>query len=169
MDELRGGARMKDLERILAQSDASIREAIEAVDRGAAGIVLLADEERHLVGTITDGDVRRAILDGVSLNAPATVLLKYRPEEYRQPTAASEQSDLLHLMRSRAIRRVPLLDDEGRVVDLVLLSELIGQPEPPLSAVVMAGGYGTRLRPLTESVPKPMLPVGVASLDGTDC
>ncbi len=154
---------MKDLERVLVQSDASVQEAIEAVDRGAVGIALLVDEERHLVGTITDGDVRRAILDRISLNASATVLLKYRPGEYRQPTAApvqAERSELLRLMQSRAIRHVPLLDDEGRVVGLALLSELIDQPELPLSAAIMAGGYGTRLQPLTEGVPKPMLPVG---------
>jgi len=154
---------MKNLEWILIQPDASVREAIEAIDRGAAGIALLVDEGRHLIGTITDGDVRRAILDGVDQDAPATTLLEYRPEERRRPTVAPVQAgrlELLHLMQSRDVRHVPLLDDEGRVVDLVLLSELIDQPESPLSAVIMAGGYGARLRPLTEDVPKPMLPVG---------
>jgi dTDP-glucose pyrophosphorylase/CBS domain-containing protein len=154
---------MNDLDRLLIQPNATIRKAIEAIDRGGVGIALLVDDKHHLIGTITDGDIRRAILDGVDQDAPATVLLKYRPEEYRQPTAASVEatwSELLHLMQSKAIRHVPLLDDEGQVLDLVLLSELIEQPEPSLAAVVMAGGYGARLRPLTEDVPKPMLPVG---------
>jgi dTDP-glucose pyrophosphorylase len=154
---------MDNLEQILIQPNVSIREVIEAMNRGAVGIVLLVDEDRHLKGTITDGDVRRGILHGVSLDAPVTTLLEYRPEEYRRPTAASVQtgrSELLHLMQSKVVRQVPLLDADGRVVDLALLSELMVQPDPQLSAVIMAGGYGTRLKPLTEDVPKPMLPVG---------
>jgi NDP-sugar pyrophosphorylase family protein len=63
-------------------------------------------------------------------------------------------------MQTKSLRHIPLLDGEGRVVDLVLLSELVEQPRLPLSAVVMAGGYGVRLRPLTKNIPKPMLPVG---------
>lgn len=154
---------MDNLERFLTPPDISIREAIEVLDRGSAGIVLLVDEERRLVGTVTDGDVRRALLDGVSLDAPVSALLKYRPEDYQQPTTAPAQTErpvLLDMMQSRGIRQIPLLDEAGRVVDLVLLSDLVEPPEPPILAVVMAGGYGTRLQPLTDTLPKPMLPVG---------
>jgi dTDP-glucose pyrophosphorylase len=154
---------MDNLEQLLIQSGASVRKVIETIDHSGTGIVLLVDDERHLIGTITDGDVRRAILDGVCVDATATVLLDYRPREYQQPTVAmigTARSEVLRLMQARAIRQVPILDDEGRVVDLVLRSEFVDQTELPLSAMVMAGGYGIRLRPLTEDVPKPMLSVG---------
>ena len=154
---------MENLERLVIRPDASIREAIEAIDRGGVGIALLVDEGRHLVGTITDGDVRGAILDGTALDASVTTLRKYHRGGHWKSIVApvgTEQEQLLRLMKAEAIWHVPLLDGEGRVVDLVLLSELIDEPLPPLSAVVMAGGYGTRLRPLTEGVPKPMLAVG---------
>src|SRR5678815_2866544 len=67
---------------------------------------------------------------------------------------------LLHLMAETTVRHIPLVDEENRVVDIALLSELVREYELPLRAVVMAGGFGTRLRPLTEELPKPMLPLG---------
>lgn len=154
---------MDNLEQILIQPNATVREAMVAISCGVAGIALLVDEERNLIGTVTDGDVRRAILDGVDLDAPVTILLRYHPGARWNPTVApvgTERDELLRLMQTESLRHIPLLDGEGRVVDLVLLSELVEQPRLPLSAVVMAGGYGIRLRPLTKNVPKPMLPVG---------
>jgi len=155
--------RKPDLDRLLIQDDVSVREAISAVDRGGVGIALLVDQEGRLLATITDGDIRRAILHGVSQDAPVTALLGNRSEDYRKPIAAStwaKRSEILHMMQQRNVRHVPLLDAEQRLVDLVLLSEFACQPRNRLSAVVMAGGLGTRLRPLTQDVPKPMLPVG---------
>ncbi len=147
----------------LVSPEATVSEGIHQIDKHSKGIVLIVDDERRLVGTVTDGDVRRAILDGIDLNAPVTKLLDYHGNAYREPTAApvgTEQAELLQLMQSKSIRQIPLLDEEGRVVDLVLLSNLMQQPKPRLSAVVMAGGYGSRLRPLTEETPKPLLPLG---------
>ncbi len=68
--------------------------------------------------------------------------------------------DLLHLMNQRGIRHIPLVDQEKRVVDIGLMSQLVKTSELPLTAVIMAGGFGTRLRPMTNDLPKPMLPVG---------
>jgi dTDP-glucose pyrophosphorylase len=154
---------MRDLEQILLRTEATIQEVWVAIGKGGAGIALLTDDDRRLIGTITDGDIRRAILNGVSVDAAATVLLEHRPQEYQRPTVASidtDRSEILRLMRSKALRHMPILDRSGKVVDLVLLSDLIDSAESPLSAVVMAGGYGTRLQPLTMDIPKPMLPVG---------
>lgn len=152
---------MKKLNQAFIKNENTIRETMRAVSQ--AGIALLIDEDRHLIGTVTDGDIRRAILDGVDLDAPVTVLRKYHPWERWDPVTApmgTAWRDLVRLMRSEEVRQVPLLNDDGRVEDLVLFSDLIDQPESSLSAVVMAGGYGTRLKPLTEDMPKPMLPVG---------
>lgn len=154
---------MDNLQRILVHPNQTIRETISAIDRGAAGIALIVDKERRLIGTVSDGDVRRAILDAVDLNAPATKLLDYHSDVYREPTTApvgTDRAELLRLMQAKSIRQIPLLDEKGRVIDVALLSDLIQRPSLPLSAVVMAGGYGTRLRPLTKKTPKPLLPVG---------
>jgi dTDP-glucose pyrophosphorylase len=134
------------------------------IDRNAKGIALVVDNEGYLIATVTDGDIRRAVLAGIDLDQSIQELLKQRESKSRIQaiTAPVETSDveLIRLMNEHSIRHIPLLDGSRRVVDVVLLSELIKEYDLPLSAVVMAGGYGTRLHPLTESVPKPMLPVG---------
>jgi dTDP-glucose pyrophosphorylase len=134
------------------------------IDRNAEGIALVVDEERRLIGTVTDGDIRRAILAGMDLDSPVQALLELRaPTAHPSPLTApvgTPDAELLRMMNEYTLRHIPLLDETGRVVDVALLSDLVKEYELPLTAVVMAGGYGTRLRPLTEEVPKPMLPVG---------
>jgi len=153
-----------DLSDLSIAPDSSIRQAMACIGRNEKGIVLITDEERRLLGTITDGDVRRAMLAGQSLDAPIGELLTCKVNSpYPEPVTApigTERSALLGLMREHVVRHVPLLDNDGRVVGLVTLDELLPDQVLPLQAVIMAGGFGTRLRPLTEDLPKPMLPVG---------
>lgn len=140
----------------------SIREAISCIDRNQKGIVLVVDDAGRLTGTITDGDIRRAILDGVSLDVHIQVVLK-RETMFAEPVTAPDGTDpgvLLQLMKERDVRQIPLLDPEGRVVDLVTLDDLVPEEPAGMQAVIMAGGFGRRLRPLTETLPKPMLPIG---------
>lgn len=153
-----------DVDSLLVPSDASIRDVVARIDSGGVGIALVTAPDRRLVGTVTDGDIRRAVLAGAGLGDPVNVLLeRQRSEPYPTPFTApigTSSDELLHLMNEHTIRHIPLVDDQGRVVELALLSELVREYELPLRAVVMAGGYGMRLRPLTDNVPKPMLPVG---------
>src|SRR6185369_13479777 len=103
------------------------------------------------------------MLAGVSLDEPITQLLQRKAEPYRTPVTAPATTDpamLLHIMQERNIRQIPLLDERGRVVDLTTMPDLLPDEVLPMEAVIMAGGYGTRLRPLTDDLPKPMLPVG---------
>lgn len=144
--------------------DTPLLDVVAAIDRAGLGLALLADDNGRLLRTVTDGDIRRAMIADIPLSSPSAVLLARMlggsdPKPVTAPLGASK-ADLLHLMQSRKIRHLPLLDREGRVVEVVLLSDLIEEIEPPLQAVVMAGGFGTRLHPLTETVPKPMLPIG---------
>jgi dTDP-glucose pyrophosphorylase/CBS domain-containing protein len=153
-----------DFKKFLISPGDSIREAMACIDRNARGIALVVDGERRLIATVTDGDVRRAVLAGVDLNLPVLELIKRRKKE-PHPTPLSARTgtpaaELIRMMNEFTLSHIPLLDDEERVVDMVLLRDMVKEYEMPLRAVVMAGGFGTRLRPLTEALPKPMLPVG---------
>ena len=153
-----------DFSVLCVQPTASISQAIACIDRNQCGVVLVVDEEYHLLDTITDGDVRRAILTGLDLDAPVSVLQSRKAgSPYRQPVTApvgTEPSTLLRMMEERSVRQIPLLDDDQRVVGLITLDDFVPNRVLPVKAVVMAGGVGSRLRPLTDDLPKPMLPVG---------
>jgi dTDP-glucose pyrophosphorylase len=142
----------------------AVKQVIARIDHGAEGLALVVDDERRLLATVTDGDVRRALMAGTDLDEPVERLLHHGPEgAHSRPITApfgTSAVKLLRLMGEHVIRHIPLLDDAGRLAGLALLSRFVRRQDLPLRAVIMAGGLGTRLRPLTESTPKPMLPVG---------
>ena len=152
------------IESYLVNRETTIREAMACIDRNGKGIVLVVDGEHRLLGTVSDGDIRRAILKGVNLDLPVQKMLEERANTGGHATViaplGTSDADLLHLMNKMAVRQIPVLDPDGRVMDMAFLSDLVRDYELPLTAVVMAGGLGTRLRPLTENTPKPMLLVG---------
>ncbi|MFT5499721.1 MAG: dTDP-glucose pyrophosphorylase, partial [Kiritimatiellia bacterium] len=143
--------------------DATLRACFEAIDQTGRGIVLVVDETRKLIGTISDGDLRRAILAGIALSVPVGTFLEQSYPDGQVPITASREassSEILSLMHEKGIRQVPIVDEAGIVVDLIVIDALLPEALAPMGAVVMAGGSGTRLMPLTEQTPKPMLPVG---------
>ena len=146
-------------EKIFVRPGATVREAITSIDAGAIEIALVVDEERRLIGTVTDGDVRRALLDGVTLEDPID------PIVHRDPVTAPHGADpgtVLALMTSRGVDQVPLVAN-GQVRDVAFIRDLVADDDQTRGdhpIVLMAGGRGARLHPLTEQTPKPMLPVG---------
>lgn len=148
---------MKAWRDLLIAPDLTIRDAIARIDAGNAGIALVTDRDDHLLGTITDGDVRRGLLRGLNLTDAVREVMN------RTPTTAGHRDDrgtILALMKRKLFHQIPLVDEHGRVVGLETLDELLqpGRRETPV--VLLAGGLGMRLRPLTEEVPKPMLRIG---------
>lgn len=149
-----------DLDLLCIAADARIRDALALIDRNRHGIVLAVTPERRLIATVTDGDLRRAILAGNGLDAPLSDVLDAK--RTHTPITAPLGGDhvtFLALMREKTIRQLPLLDADGCVAGLVTAEDLL-PPVAQVQAVIMAGGFGKRLRPLTDSLPKPMLPVG---------
>jgi NDP-sugar pyrophosphorylase family protein len=146
----------RSLAAVIASEKDSIQEVIRKIDFAAMEIMLIADSHGVLVGTITDGDVRRGILAGVDLHQPASTIMNRHPITVRE--GASRES-MMELMRSRSIRHVPVVNAAGRPVRLEVIDRILFPPGRQ-EAVVMAGGQGNRLRPLTESTPKPLLAVG---------
>jgi dTDP-glucose pyrophosphorylase/CBS domain-containing protein len=147
----------------LVSREASIRETMAVIDQYSKGIALIVDESQRLIATVTDGDIRRAILANKDLNEPAVGLKRTHPDgSIAQPftaTMRTSEPEMLSLMQTYSIRQLPLLDDGGRVCALVVIEDLLKEIDLPVTGVIMAGGYGKRLMPLTETVPKPMLPV----------
>lgn len=142
---------------ILVMPEASIREAIQILDRNAKQIVLVVDENNRLVGTVTDGDIRRGILRGLSLDEPTRRVMN--PE----PTVAmidEGRESILAAMQRKGLHHMPLVDGNHCVMGLETLDELIQTPIRENRVVLMAGGLGSRLSPLTDECPKPMLKVG---------
>ena len=144
--------------------DATIRDAMRCIDESDAKIALVVDEDGSLIDTITDGDVRRALLGGLESEAAVSELkqLKGGSPAETPVTAAkgTRRGALLRLMQRHSIHQVPLVDENLRVVALVTRKELSVSEELPVRAVIMGGGFGTRLGSLTRNMPKPMLPVG---------
>ncbi len=137
--------------------DLSLQMTLKVIDQGAAQIALVVDEQERLLGTLTDGDIRRGLLQGATLDTPADRLMN---RHFRFVRSSDDQALVLEMMRREVLRQIPVLDDHGRVVQLLLLQELLGSAQFSNAVVIMAGGKGTRLLPHTESCPKPMLPVG---------
>ncbi len=145
------------LSEAVVSPDLSIAEAMGRLDAAGTGAVLLCDQERRLLGVLTDGDIRRSVLRGASLDRPCHEVASRDPVTVDQ---ASDASAILQLMNDRDIDQVPVVTADGTVVDLLLRKDLAGDESQAISAVIMAGGFGSRLMPLTRATPKPMLPVG---------
>lgn len=153
------------LARFAVSPDAPMHEALRVIEANGEGVALAIDEDRRLSGIVTDGDIRRAILDNRDVKkATVSDFLGHKPGKvWSKPLTAPAslaEADLVRLMTVRLVRHLPLVDEDGRIAGLALLEDLSKPAESPMHAVVMAGGFGSRMRPLTEEIPKPLLEVG---------
>jgi dTDP-glucose pyrophosphorylase len=148
------------LARVITDPDLSIADALARLEEAGTGMLLLARGDRRLVGVVTDGDIRRHILAGGRLEERCHGVANPAPLTGGPDTTPAEALALMNHGREFVVNQLPLIRPSGEIAELWLRSDFVTTAPVALSAVIMAGGYGTRLRPLTDDLPKPMLPVG---------
>jgi dTDP-glucose pyrophosphorylase len=140
----------------LLLANSTLGQAIQNLDESKVQIGLVVSEEGVLLGTITDGDIRRGLLRGIDLKSQIDTIVN-RDAFVVAPEISRDM--VLHLMQANKIRQLPVVDADRRIVGLHLWEEVAVPSSRPNLMVIMAGGLGTRLRPHTENCPKPLLPV----------
>lgn len=148
---------MKNWECLLVGPETSLEDAVAILDRGGARIVIVADGERRLLGTLTDGDVRRALLRHLPLDVPVGQVMCSTPQVAQREWSREQ---VLSLMENTRLLQLPVVDHSGHVVGLEMLHDMLERRKLNNPVFLMAGGFGTRLYPLTQSCPKPLLKVG---------
>jgi len=142
---------------MIVRPEGTLLEGLRAINEGGCGIAFACDTTGRVVGTLVDGDIRRALLAGKTPDSQC--LVAAMRHDFVAVDGSAGRAEVLDLMRAREITQVPVLDADGRLIGLHLMRELIGTVERPNWAVILAGGKGTRLGPLTATTPKPMVTV----------
>jgi len=142
--------------RALLSTTCSLEDAIRNLDETALRIVLVIGDDGRLQGTVSDGDIRRGLLKGLTLNESLASVLRRAPLVV--PTQCSRDT-VRHLMVANKIQQIPVVDESHRVIGLHVWDKVSVSPDRDNLMVIMAGGKGVRLRPHTDNCPKPLLPV----------
>jgi dTDP-glucose pyrophosphorylase len=148
---------MESINDIIVSKDALLRDVLRVIDKGSKQICLVVDDSQKLLGILNDGDIRRALINNVPLEGSIGNLY------FKTPIVANvndSRESILNLCKVNDIHQIPIVNDENVVLGLEVINNLIKNSVKPNKVILMVGGLGTRLRPLTENTPKPMLNVG---------
>jgi dTDP-glucose pyrophosphorylase len=148
---------MMNWKNALVPFDGTLKDVIAVIDASGLKLGLVLDHLGHLKGIVTDGDIRRAILKGLSLDVSVQKIMN---KNFCFASTETSHHDVLAMMRAKVINHMPIINSQGLLVDVVTLEEFNGYVAKENIVVLMAGGLGMRLRPLTNDCPKPMLKVG---------
>ena len=148
---------MKSYQNILLTPTSTIKEALKIIDSGAMKLAIVIDEDEKLIGTLTDGDIRRGLLGDLTLNDSIETII------YKTPTVCNiedTKEKILEVAIAKKLYQIPIVDNDGKLIGIEEVDELLKAKYKSNKVVLMVGGLGTRLYPLTKNIPKPMLKVG---------
>jgi len=145
-----------NLQEVCIASNSLIADAIQSLNKSGLQIVLLHDDKLRFLGTVTDGDIRRGLLRGLTINDSVSLIMNSTALTVAENISKIE---ILGLMRSNRIHQIPVIDKDLNILGLHLWDEISEPIKLSNVMVIMAGGVGSRLKPLTDSIPKPMLRV----------
>ncbi len=148
---------MKKIDEVKLDKNASIKEALQIIGNGAIQIAIILDNNGELYGTLSDGDIRRGLLNGLNLDSPISSII------FKNPTCAKishTKDQVIQIAVSKKINQIPIINEDGKVLGIKLLNDLIKPENKKNKVILMVGGLGLRLRPYTNHTPKPMLKVG---------
>lgn len=148
---------MKNIENLKLKQNATVKEALKIIDDGKLKLAVVVDINEKLIGLISDGDIRRGLLKGLDLNSSIESII------FKNPIVAKVSDTkeyILKLALSKKVHQILVVDDNDKIIGIQEIEELIRPQEKTNKVILMVGGLGTRLRPLTENTPKPMLKVG---------
>jgi len=149
---------MFDWRRVLLAPDDSLEHTIKVLHEGGCRIALVSDRHGKLLGTVTDGDIRRALITQLTMKSSVSLIMNSNPIAVDNKVGNKE---ILALMSSQGFLHMPIIDKDGILCGLETLQNLVEKPKYDNPVFLMAGGFGTRLHPLTKNTPKPLLKVGV--------
>ena len=148
---------MFDWKRVLLTPEDSLEHTIKVLHEGGCRIALVSDEYGKLLGTVTDGDIRRALINQLTMKSSVSLIMNSKPITVDDKVTNKE---ILSLMSDQGLLHMPIVDKDGILCGLETLQQLIENPIHDNPVFLMAGGFGTRLHPLTKDTPKPLLKVG---------
>jgi len=152
----------KRYKQVLVTLDMSLKEAIKQMDKAGLQVLIVVDSESRILGIITDGDMRRAIINKVDFNEPVKAIMNKNPVTIY---FSDDKNKALKLMKKYHIKHIPIVDRENKVTGLILWKDFldngeVAYPSKDTFVFIMAGGKGTRLDPFTKILPKPLIPIG---------
>lgn len=147
----------KNWKKTLLLENATIRKAIKNLEKSALQIVLVINKKKNLVGTITDGDIRRGLLNGLNINSSIKKLINKNPLIGSSSMSANTMNQI---MQTNKINQLPIVDQSKKILGLYFWDAIKYSITQKSQVIIMAGGKGKRMMPHTKTCPKPLLPVG---------
>ena len=143
----------------ITSEDGDLRKAISTIEKGGLRIALIVNNEKKLVGTICDGDIRRALLKGLTLDSSLSNVVQ---KNYFRAYSNASKKEISKIMKENSLSQIPIVTKDNELIGLEISQDLLPNSSKlliPNYALLMAGGKGTRLRPITNDCPKPLLPI----------